>query len=184
MERTIETMLTERSGPDGTALLGRPDAWRIVYRELGEAVFRFVHRMIRDEDLARDLTQDTFVRVFERSDQYRGGGSVKGWIFQIAANLVRERARTRGRRSELLEREGLHLDGTVRDDSTRVESRLVLTTALDELPEAQRVALLLHEVDGYTHAQIGEMTGVAEGSSKARVSRAKATLRKRLEGRI
>lgn len=160
------------------------EGWRTLYRELGEPVFRLLHRMTRDEELARDLTQDTFVRVFERGDQFSGTGSLKGWVFQIAANLVRERARTRGRRAELLEREGPLLDTATRDESSRVESRLVLDDALEALPEEQRSALLLYEVDGYTHAEIGEMLGVAEGTSKARVSRAKAALRELLKGRI
>jgi RNA polymerase sigma-70 factor (ECF subfamily) len=72
----------------------------------------------------------------------------------------------------------------VPDEAGRVESRIVLDEALASLPADQRAALLLYEVDGYTHAEIGEMFGVAEGSSKARVSRAKATLRERLKGRI
>ena len=61
---------------------------------------------------------------------------------------------------------------------------MVLEEALTRLPEEQRITLLLYEVDGYTHAEIAEMTGVAEGSSKARVSRAKAALREALDGRI
>lgn len=140
--------------------------------------------MTGDEDTARDLTHDTFVRVFERMDQYTGSGAVSSWVFQIAANLVRERARTFRRRADLLEREAPTFERTAPDDARRVESRMVLEAALARLPEEQRTTLLLYEVDGYTHAEIGEMLGVAEGSSKARVSRAKATLRETLEGRI
>lgn len=139
--------------------------------------------MTGDRDLARDLTHDTFVRVFERGHQFAGRGSAKSWIFQIAANLVRERGRTARRRAELLERE-VPGERSACNDSERVESRMVLDEALRELPEDQRVALLLYEVDGYSHGEIGEMLGVAEGSSRARVSRAKARLRELLEGRI
>ena len=159
-------------------------AWLILYRELGERVFRLVHRMTGDEDTARDLTHDTFVRVFERMDQYTGSGSVSSWVFQIAVNLVRERARTFRRRAQLLEREAPTFDQAAPGDARRVESRMVLDDALARLPEEQRTTLLLYEVDGYTHAEIGEMLGVAEGSSKARVSRAKTALREALEGRI
>lgn len=140
--------------------------------------------MTGDEELARDLTHDTFVRVFERGGQLRERGSARSWVFQIAVNLVRERGRTARRRSELLEREAPELERATADDSERVESRMILEEALDELPEGQRAALLLYEVDGYSHRQIGDMLGMAEGSSRARVSRAKATLRELLEGRI
>lgn len=140
--------------------------------------------MTGDRELARDLTHDTFVRVFERGHQFAGRGSAKSWIYQIAVNLVREGGRTAGRRAELLEREAPGFERRACNDSERVESRMVLDEALRELPEDQRVALLLYEVDGYSHGEIGEMLGVAEGSSRARVSRAKARLRELLEGRI
>lgn len=140
--------------------------------------------MTGDEELARDLTHDTFVRVFERADQYAGTGALKSWVFQIAVNLARQRARTVRRRAELLARERVAFERSSPGAAGPVEARLVLEEALARLPEEQRTALLLYEVDGYTHAEIAEMTGVAEGSSKARVSRAKAALREALEGRI
>lgn len=185
-ERAGHGPLAPRDDAGGAepAFDGGAGAWLILYRELGERVFRLVHRMTGDEDTARDLTQDTFVRVFERMDQYAGTGSLRSWVFQIAANLVRERARTFLRRAELLEREAPVFETSASDDTRRIESRMVLDEALARLPEEQRTALLLYEVDGYTHAEIGEMLGVAEGSSKARVSRAKAALRTALEGRI
>jgi len=161
-----------------------PPDWRVLYRRLGERVFRLIHRMVHDADLAHDLTHDTFVRVFETSGQYAGRGTVDGWVFSIAVNLVRERGRTVGRRVELLDRESASFARSTRDDSARVESRLLLERALAALPDEQRTALLLYEVDGYSHAEIGAMLGIAEGSSKARVSRAKAALRVALEGRI
>ncbi|HZD03442.1 MAG TPA: sigma-70 family RNA polymerase sigma factor [Longimicrobiales bacterium] len=180
----IETHAARRSAGAAPHPGDGPDAWLIHYRELGEPVFRLLHRMTGDEDLARDLTHDTFVRAFERADQYAGTGALKGWIFRIAANLVRERARTARRRSGLLERERADFERSARSPAERIESRMVLEEALTRLPEEQRITLLLYEVDGYTHAEIAEMTGVAEGSSKARVSRAKAALREALDGRI
>lgn len=171
------------AGVEGATLRVERPAWQVLYDELGERVYRLILRMTRDEELARDLTHDTFVRVFETRAQYRGRGTVRAWVFQIAVNLLRERARTARRRGELLEREGMGRS-VASDESARVESRIVLEEALASLPDDQRAALLLFEVDGYTHAEIGEMLGVAEGSSKARVSRAKAALRERLRGRI
>lgn len=181
---SIDTNAASRSANAALHPGDGPDAWVVLYRELGEPVFRLLHRMTGDEELARDLTHDTFVRAFERADQYDGTGAPKAWIFQIAVNLMRQRARTVRRRSQLLERERPFLERSTRDHSGRVASRMVLDEALARLPEEQRTTLLLYEVDGYTHAEIAEMTGVAEGSSKARVSRAKAALREALEGRI
>jgi RNA polymerase sigma-70 factor (ECF subfamily) len=168
----------------GKGRRGSPPSWLDLYRAYGERVFRLVHRMTADEDAARDITHDTFVCAFEKLDQYAGTGSMSGWVFRIAVNLVRQRSRSGRVRMDLLERERPSFRTVARDQSGRVEAGVVLEDALAELPEELRTTLLLHEVDGYTHAEIAEMLGIAEGSSKARVSRAKAALRKALDGKV
>lgn len=159
-------------------------AWKRLFEAHGDSVFRYLHRRTGDADLADDLTQDVFVRVWERRRQYSAGGDVRSWIFSIATNLLRDRARVRTRRDELLLQEAPAWETRSPDASGAVHARLTLRDAIAQLPEDQRTALLLHEVDGYTHAEIGRMSGIAEGSSKARVSRARAALRELLEGRI
>lgn len=155
-----------------------------LYREHGETVFRLLCRMTGDEASARDLTHDTFVRVFERWDQYAGNGSAASWICRIAANLARDRRARFRRRAKLLAREAPSLARHTADDSGKLESRMLLEEALRRLPQEQRITLLLYEVDGYSHAEIGEMLRIAEGTSRARLSRAKETLRVLLGGRI
>lgn len=168
--------MSREAEPDAAGV--EPPDWERLYAEMGEKVFRMIHRMTGDEHLAEDLTHDTFVRMHERRHQYDGRGSVEGWVFQIARNLTLNRARIRSNRRRLLEREAPRLDRHPTPGSrTSVESRLQLESALDELPSGQRTALLLHVVDGYTHAEIGRMLQIAEGTSRARVSRAKAALR-------
>jgi RNA polymerase sigma-70 factor, ECF subfamily len=140
--------------------------------------------MTGDADVAQDLVHDTFVIVHDRWDQYAGKGDVSTWVFRIAANLARERARTHRRRAELLEQESPSMARHLSDDTGRVEARMILEEALAQLPDELRATLLLHDVDGYTHAEIGEMMGVAEGSCRARLSRARAELRKVLNGKV
>lgn len=167
-----------------SSLQADPELWLTLYRELGERVFRLLHRMTGDPDLAGDLTQDTFVRVFERAGQFEGRGALRSWVFRIAVNLARQEARTVRRRGELLDRARPVVERANPSGPRNVELRLTLEEAVAQLPDDLRTALLLHEIDGYTHAEIGEMTGVAEGSSKSRVSRAKAALREALDGKI
>lgn len=155
-----------------------PVEWSRLYRELGEPVFRMIHRMTGDSHRAEDLTHDTFIRVYERSGQYSGRGSLRSWVFGIARNLVREDGRNRTRRLRLLDEQAPGSGALPDGVPETVTERLELEAALARLPEGQRVALLLHVVDGYGHAEIGEMLEIAEGSSKARVSRAKAALKK------
>lgn len=158
----------------------RPD-WERLYEEIGERVFRMLVELTGDPTTAEDLTHDTFVRVHERGHQYSGHGSVHGWVFAIARNLAREHFRsTRGRGEPAYHRED--------DRSERMrptpEDAVTLEHALDNLPTGQRMALMLHVVHGYAHREIGEMLGIAEGSSKARVSRAKEALREMIEPKL
>ena len=163
------------TSPEPVCADAMPD-WEELYERLGERVFRFIFRMTRDPELAADLTHDTFVRVHERGHQYSGTGSIRAWVFQIAANQVRDHARRRSTRWR-----GLRL---LRHELTRPRvgpcqavRGMAVRRALDELTEEQRVVLLLHDLDGFTHDEIGAALGIAEGTSKARLSRARAAMR-------
>ena len=152
-----------------------PD-WEALYDSLGERVFRFLYRMTRSAELAEDLTHDTFVRVQQRRAQYRGRGAVRSWVFQIAANLVRDHMR----RSKLRLVHDAASDPVMRRREEPARSalrRVQLQRALDILPDTHRVVVLLHDVDGFNHREIAEMLEIAEGTSKARLSRARSQLR-------
>lgn len=153
---------------------GEDGSWDRLYDVFGERVFRLLQRLTGDPVLAEDLTHDTFVRLWERRGQFDPGRSVGGWIFRIATNLARDRFRRADyqaqRHSEPVED---------RADPARAaipELRIALRRALSGLSEDQRVTLLLHDVDGFTHEEIGEMLDIAPGSSKARVHRTRALL--------
>jgi len=146
--------------------------WQQLYEGLGERVFRFIYRMTRSIELAEDLTHDTFVRVHQRRGQYQGRGSVRGWVFQVAVNQVRDHMRHR--RLRLIHDAGAD---PARQYVAGQEERLSVERALAQLPETQRLVVLLHDVDGYKHHEIAEMLEIAEGTSKARLSRAREILR-------
>ena len=149
---------------------GDEDALAELYDALGAKVFRLLYRLTRDAELTADLTHDTFVRVMERRHQYRPHGSYAGWVFQIARNLAIDAFRSR---------QALGLDGMapVEGRPAPPESRIDLRHALDELPAAYRVVLLLHDADGHTHDEIARMLEIATGTSRARLSRGRALLR-------
>lgn len=159
---------------------GRPAAapvdWRALYDELGERVFRLLHRMTGEEQQAADLTHDAFVRVHECRAQYDGRGSLHAWVFRIAANIGRDALRSRKLRGGL----DAELEGAAAGRSASPPDhglRIDLERALETVGEEHRVVLLLHDVDGYAHREIAEMLDVAVGTSKARLSRARAMLR-------
>lgn len=151
--------------------------WEALYRELGERVFRLAHRITGDEHTAADITQDTFIRVASRRHQFRGSGRLDGWIFAIARNLAREhvrRARTRVEGPMNESDPGLVRLATRPPDA---ELLMVVRATVARLPNDVRMVVLLHDVDGYTHAEIGRMLHIAAGSSRARLSRGRAQLR-------
>lgn len=156
---------------------GDPEAWGTLYDRLGERVFRLLHRITGDRETALDLTHDTFVILATKGRQYTGRGSLNGWVFRIAANLARDRLRREKTRRAAAEQPPAPPGG----DAPDAELRLVLDRAIAELTEEQRAVLLLYDVDRYTHPEIAEMLNIAEGTSKARLSRARARLRAALE---
>lgn len=177
-EAVIESTELWDAGLSRELRAGEARAWETLYDALGKRVFRLIVRLVSDEQVARDLTHDTFVAVSERGAQYAGRGSVEGWVFRIAANTAKSWLRDTARRREIREEMLTGTTGGVL--RAEAEDRIVLRQAVMELSDGQRAVLLLHEVDGYTHAEIGEMLDIAEGTSKARLSRARNALRERL----
>lgn len=171
---------TTEGAADG-GFSGSRAAWGILYEQIGERVYHLVLRMTRDPTLAEDVTHDAFLRAYERRHQFDGRGSLRGWVYAIAKNIARDRLRRRASRLEILEDEGTKLPAatsTATRSKSNVELRMILDEAIGRLPEEHRSVLLLHEVDGYTHPEIGEMLGLAPGSCRARLSKARAQLRR------
>ena len=155
--------------------------WEQLYEELGGRVFRVLLRLTGDAELAEDLTHDTFVRVYARADQYAGSGSANGWVFRIATNLARDALRRRRIRAVVETVIGRERPLHLRADQPEI--RIALQRAIAGLPATQRAILLLHDVDGHTHEEIAAMLGLAPGSSKAALSRARARMRRQMSVR-
>lgn len=154
---------------------------RIAARDMYEAhaprVYRLAFRLTGDADLAREFTQDTFVRAFGQLSRFRGESALSTWLHRITvtvvANAMRKVKRFRERETDL---EDVHPIGS---DSTGVDPvlRERLHRAISDLPEIYRTTLIMHDIEGYTHTEIAEVLGVAEGTCKSRLSQARAQLR-------
>ncbi|HVZ49025.1 MAG TPA: RNA polymerase sigma factor [Gemmatimonadaceae bacterium] len=160
---------------------GDRTAARELYDAHVERVHRIAYRISGDADLADDLTQDVFVQVFRRLDQFRGESSFGTWIHRVAltVSLNAMRKVKRFHQRETVLEDTLHFE----DEGEGIEPDLRdrLKAAIDALPDGIRAALVMHTIEGYSHAEIGAMLGIAEGTSKARVFDARARLRKALE---
>lgn len=154
---------------------------RLAGRELYDAhaprVFRLAFRMTCDEELARECTQDTFVRAFSKLDKFRQEATFGTWIHRIAVSTVLEALRSRRRAAaRFVSLDAAH-DVETEDNTQDVELVARLERAVDELPEIYRTALIMHDLEGYTHSAIADALSIPEGTSKTRVAQARAKLR-------
>lgn len=154
---------------------------RVAARELYDAhaprVYRLAFRLTGDADLARESTQDVFVRAFQRLDTFRGDSALGTWLHRITITVVlsaRERRQRQNNREVPLESWTECGDPS---GSTDPILRDRLHRAINELPDAYRVTLIMHDMEGYKHHEIAEILGVAEGTCKSRLSLARAKLR-------
>jgi len=160
---------------------GRIEEARLaLVRATEQSVYRFLKAMVRDEDLARDLTQDTFVRAFQSLGSYRGEARLTTWILSIARNL----ALTRVRRAKLESRWVVAMEeppdvADARAEPVAGEPRLV--AALAALPAAQREAAVLYYVEDLGIDEVARLTGRPGNTIKSDLHRARAALRAAME---
>lgn len=163
-----------------SARAGEPAAERALYEAHVDRVYRLAYRLAGDDDLARDFTQETFIRAFERLHTFRGDSALSTWLHAIttsvALNGLRKVKKFRQRETDL--DDAGHVAGGPRLAEPDLKRRL--HAAIDALPEGYRTVFLLHDVEGYTHEEIGATLGVETGTSKAQLSRARAKLREAL----
>jgi RNA polymerase sigma-70 factor (ECF subfamily) len=162
------------------AQAGDQDAFHALYREQAGRVYALCLRMSGDRSSAEELTQDVFVRVWQKLRTFRGESAFSTWLHRLATNvaLMAQRARTRReRRVEPVEDPAVFDRGTPAAPIQGID----LEQALARLPAGAREVFVLHDVEGYGHAEIGRLLGIAEGTSKAQLFRARRLLRGMLE---
>jgi RNA polymerase sigma factor (sigma-70 family) len=150
-----------------------------LFHEHHTSLFRFLARMTGDEELARDMVQETFVTIAARGTDTPS----KAWLFQIARNLTRSALRKRHRRLRLLEagRHRLDRPSPARPDADteRAEARRAVRQALAALSEKERTILLMRE-EGFSHRDIAAAVGTTTGSVGTMYARALSKLDARL----
>jgi RNA polymerase sigma-70 factor (ECF subfamily) len=158
-------------------LAGDALAERALYDAHVERVYRLMHRMAGDPELAADFTQDTFIRAFQRLDQFRGDASLATWLHTIAVSValngMRKVKRIQGRTDNIENAPEL----SVQPVGFTHDLKLRLHSAVDALSEKLRPVFVMHDVEGYTHEEIAGTLGIPVGTSKARLFDARAKLR-------
>jgi RNA polymerase sigma-70 factor, ECF subfamily len=161
-------------------LRGEPAAERELYDTHVDRVYRLAYRMAGDEDLAREFTQETFIRAFQRLKEFRGDAALATWLHTIAVSVALNGLRKANRfRKREVDIEHAPVLGVAQPD---IEPRLAqrLRNAIDSLSERCRTVFIMHDVEGFTHEEIGSVLSVAVGTSKATLFRARLKLREQL----
>ena len=158
-------------------------AFRALYRRHAPALWRMALRLSRGaEEEARDVMQETWIRAAARLDTFRWESSLRTWLISIALNCSRERIRRELRQSHIGDADrvapadAVGAGGAVAGGVETID----LARAIDALPDGYRRVLVLHDLEGYTHDEIGRLLGVEEGTSKSQLHRARASVRARL----
>jgi len=153
-------------------------AFERIYRSCVAGVYAVCHRMVGDDAQARELTQDAFVRAWERLMQFRGQSSIETWLHRVAVNVVLEHLRRTKRDAMRFLGDDDAAFGSAND--VPLDARMDLASALDKLPAGSRTVLVLHDVEGYSHDEIARMTGIAQGTARAQLWRARRALSRML----
>ncbi|MEO8031111.1 MAG: RNA polymerase sigma factor [Gemmatimonadota bacterium] len=161
-------------------LSGDAAAERALYEAHVDRVYRMAWRLTCDAHLAEDCTQDTFVRAFERLAGFRGESSLATWLCAIAhsmaLNALRKTKRFREKETEL----ELVPDLASPNRKSEPDLKERMSHALNRLAPGYRTVFMMHDLEGYTHEEIGVALGIETGTSKAQLSRARARLREML----
>ena len=154
---------------------GNAAAYEVLFGRHKAAVYGYLVRRTRQPELARDLFQETWLKVHRGRHTYRQGQAFRPWLFGIALNAARDSGRQASRRVDTVE---MTLDKPMAPE--RHEDRLTLEKAIDALPETLRDAFLLGAVHGLDHREVAAQLDISPDNARARISRARAFLRKHL----
>jgi len=162
---------------------GDQGAFEMLYRSHRDRIYALCWRLCGgDAALAEDLLQEAFVRAWTKLHLFRGDSAFGTWLHRLAANVVLSDRRIRLRRVRVETQMDEVVERTMQGASD-VTAGLAddLERAIAALPERARTVLVLYDIEGYPHAEIAEITGMAEGSSKAQLHRARRLVREALE---
>ena len=178
---TLSGEPTVRSGLENDVALaaaGDSSAFERLYRTHVARIHSLTRRMLGTHE-ADEVTQDIFVRTWQKLGQFRGESAFSTWLHRLAVNVVIER-----RRMFAINRERMADDASALDFVTVAPARGDLTVdfehAIEQLPAGARESLVLHDVEGYKHREIASMLGIATGTSKRQLHRARMLMRRYL----
>lgn len=159
---------------------GVTEAFDMVYERYRDRIYRFAVACLKHKEDAEDVVQEVFLSVARAAARYEPQGRFKAWLFQIAANRIRTSVQVRAKRAEYEQAEEASALAALVEHGVDVESTMVmrerLTSALAELPELQRLILLLKELEGFSAMEIAETLALTPENVRINLFRARRKL--------
>jgi RNA polymerase sigma-70 factor, ECF subfamily len=161
-------------------LAGDREAFEGIYRQHASRLYNLTYRMAGSAE-ADDLLQEVFLQAYRKLGTYKGDSSLGTWLYRLAVNLCLDHLRSRqGRMNQVTDSLDEEDAGPVVSPGRPAEAnaaRIDLQHAIEALPPSYRAAFVLHDVEGYQHDEIARLLGIAEGSSKSLLHKARMRLR-------
>lgn len=166
---------------------GDIEAFEKLYERHNRRVYSLCLRMTQNAAEAEDLAQEAFIQLFRKIGSFRGDSAFTTWLHRLTVNQCLMHFRKRSVKLEKTTEEGETpvqiVSGTENPNSMPVMDRIALDNALTQLPPGYRTVFVLHDVEGHEHEEIAKMLGVAVGTSKSQLHKARMKLRKILKAR-
>ena len=164
-----------------SATAGDMTAFEELYHRHNRRVFSLCFRMTQNQSEAEDLTQEAFIQLFRKIGSFRGDSAFTTWLHRLTVNQVLMHFRKRSVKLEKTTEEGETpvqvVRGTENPNQMPVVDRIALDKAIAQLPPGYRAVFVLHDVEGHEHEEIARMLGVAVGTSKSQLHKARMKLR-------
>ena len=160
------------------ATAGDVEAFEMLYRQHSARIYTLACRMAGSPDDGEDLLQEIFLQAYRKLGTYKGDAALGTWLYRLALNhcldFVRSRQAKMAKLTDTLDADTSHQPTARRDTPI---ARLDLERAMERLPDGCREAFVLHDVEGFDHKEVASLLGIAEGTSKSQVFKARAKLR-------
>jgi RNA polymerase sigma-70 factor (ECF subfamily) len=157
---------------------GDVDAFETIYKQHAARIYSLASRMAGSTGEGEDLAQEIFLQAYRKMGSFKGDASVGTWLYRLAVNhcldFVRSRRAKMDRMTETLDGDGA-FEPVSRRETTA--AKIDLERAIGQLPEGCREAFVLHDVEGFDHKEVASLLGIAEGTSKSQVFKARMKLR-------
>ena len=150
-------------------------AFERLMRQHERLVLRTALRILGNPDDAQDVAQEVFLRLYRNLKKVEAAGNLEGWLYRVAVNLCRDQRRRKGRTEEL--EDTVAAPGDPQQELTAAERRRVLKMSLRMLPDKERAALVLRDLEGLSTTQVAEILGSSEATVRSQISKARVKVK-------